>query len=190
MSFELHQGDCIKVMRSMPAESVDSIVTSPPYAEQRKSTYGGIPEADYPAWTVAWMTEAWRVLKPNGSVLINIRPHVRNGQISDYVLRTRLALRESGWAEIEELIWDKKGGAPMGHTGRPAGHGNPFCGSGSMAASSVTQKRQAPRPRGSGWQAGERDRTSTANKTPPSRARLACPTSQPLAPARTRTTTS
>jgi DNA modification methylase len=83
------------------------------------------------------MTEARRALKPNGSVILNIRPHVRDGQISDYVLRTRLALRESGWAEIEELIWDKKGGAPMGHTGRPrrswesllwfGKHGRIFC---------------------------------------------------------------
>ena len=119
MSFELHHGDCIEVMRSMPAESVDAIVTSPPYAEQRKSTYGGIPEVDYPAWTVTWMAEAWRVLKPNGSVLINIRPHIKNGQISDYVLRTRLALREAGWNECEELIWDKPGSMPVGSTARP-----------------------------------------------------------------------
>lgn len=137
MSWEILEGDCIDVMRTLPAESVDAVITSPPYAEQRKATYGGVPEADYPAWTVAWMTEARRLLKPNGSVVINIRPHVRNGQISDYTLRTRLALREAGWAEIEELIWDKKGGAPVGHVGRPRRsweslhwfslHGRPFC---------------------------------------------------------------
>jgi len=106
-------------MRTMPAESVDAIVTSPPYAEQRKSTYGGIPEAEYPAWTVAWMAAAWRILKPNGSVIINIRPHIKNGQISDYMLRTRLALRDSGWAELEELIWHKPNGIPIGSLARP-----------------------------------------------------------------------
>lgn len=137
MSWAIHEGDCIDVMRSLPAESVDTVITSPPYAQQRKATYGGVPEAEYPAWTVAWMSEARRLLKPNGSVVINIRPHVRNGQISDYTLRTRLALREAGWAEIEELIWHKKGGAPLGHVGRPrrsweslhwfALHGRPFC---------------------------------------------------------------
>lgn len=135
-NIELHHGDCIEVMRNMPAESVDAIVTSPPYAEQRKSAYGGIPEKDYPAWTVAWMTEARRVLKPDGSVLINIRPHIKNGQISDYVLRTRLALRGSGWTECEELIWHKPGSMPMGSTSRPrrawesihwfAKHGKPY----------------------------------------------------------------
>ena len=117
--WELYTGDCADVMAGLQAESVDSIVTSPPYAMQRKATYGGIPEADYPAWTVRWMSEARRVLKPDGSVIINIRPHIKNGVISDYVLRTRLALRGDGWAELEELIWHKKGGAPLGSTRRP-----------------------------------------------------------------------
>lgn len=134
-TWEILHGDCIEVMRSLPAESVDALITSPPYAMQRKDTYGGVPEADYPAWTVAWMAEARRLLKPDGSAVINIRPHVRNGQISDYVLRTRLALREDGWAEVEELIWHK-GGAPMGAVKRPrrsyesllwyATHGRPY----------------------------------------------------------------
>lgn len=115
----LYHGDCMDVMASLPAESVDAVVTSPPYAMQRKSTYGGIPEAEYPAWTVTWMNEARRILKPDGSVIINIRPHIKGGVISDYVLRTRLALRDSGWAELEELIWHKKCGAPLGSTKRP-----------------------------------------------------------------------
>lgn len=116
---QLYVGDCADVMAALPAESVDAIVTSPPYAMQRKSTYGGIPETEYPAWAVAWMNEARRILKPDGSVIINIRPHIKNGVISDYVLRTRLALRDDGWAELEELIWHKKGSAPLGSTKRP-----------------------------------------------------------------------
>lgn len=116
---QLYVGDCVEVMAALPAESVDAIVTSPPYAMQRKSTYGGIPEKDYPAWTVAWMDEARRVLKPDGSAIINIRPHIKNGQISDYTLRTRLALREAGWMELEELIWFKRSSPPMGSTSRP-----------------------------------------------------------------------
>lgn len=136
MSFEILHGDCIEVMASLPAESVDAIVTSPPYAMQRKSTYGGIPEAEYPDWTLAWMAEAWRVLKPNGSVLINIRPHIKDGQISDYTLRTRLALREAGWVECEEIIWHKPSAPPLGSPQRPrrswesvhwfAKHGRPY----------------------------------------------------------------
>jgi len=136
MTSIIHLGDCIEVMRALPAESVDAIVTSPPYAMQRKATYGGIPEKDYPAWTVAWMAEAKRLLKPDGSVIINIRPHIKDGQISDYVLRTRLALRDAVWNECEELIWFKTSSAPLGSRSRPrrswesllwfAKHGRPF----------------------------------------------------------------
>ena len=152
----LYHGDCMDVMASLPAESVDAIVTSPPYAMQRKSTYGGIPEKEYPAWTVAWMDEARRVLKPDGSVIINIRPHIKGGQISDYVLRTRLLLREDGWNECEELIWHKPGAMPMGNTRRPrrswesllwyAKHGRPH--SNPKAAGTPFSKVQTGRGRG------------------------------------------
>lgn len=119
MTATIHHGDCIEVMASLPTESVDAIVTSPPYAEQRKSTYGGIPEKDYPAWTVAWMTEAKRVLKPDGSVILNVSPHKSNGGLSDYVLRTRLAVRGAGWTELDEIIWNKPNAMPTGSPRRP-----------------------------------------------------------------------
>ena len=53
-------------------------------------------------------------MTPDGSVFIVIRPHVRDGVLSDYVLRTRLALREAGWHECEELIWVKPNAPPLG----------------------------------------------------------------------------
>jgi site-specific DNA-methyltransferase (adenine-specific) len=78
-----------------------------------------VAEADYPGWCVAWMAGARRLLRPSGSVLMVIREHVRGGQISDYVHRTRLAIREAGWCEVDELIWIKPDGPPVGHVGRP-----------------------------------------------------------------------
>lgn len=99
--------------------TVDLIVTSPPYANQRKAQYGGIEETAYPAWTVNWMSQAKRLLKPNGNVAINIRPHVEDGQISDYMLHTRLALRADGWRECDEWIWFKPDAPPLGSIYRP-----------------------------------------------------------------------
>lgn len=49
-NIDIRHGDCLAVLRELPAGSVDSVVTSPPYAMQRKSTYGGIPEKDYPEY--------------------------------------------------------------------------------------------------------------------------------------------
>ena len=158
----LYVGDCAEVMAALPAESVDSIVTSPPYAMQRKATYGGIPEAEYPQWTVRWMNEARRILKPDGSVIINISPHKSGGQLADYVLHTRLAIRADGWTELDEIIWHKIDAMPTGSPSRPRrawesllwygkhgrAYGNPKANGGLPAANSGSWTRRATR---SGW---------------------------------------
>ena len=130
-------GDCMKLIPTLDDGTVNLVVTSPPYAEQRKGHYQGVTERDYPAWTVEWMEPLWDKLAPDGSVLIVIRPHVKKGALSDYVLRTRIALREDGWTECEELIWLKPTSPPLGSTHRPrrswesilwfSTTGNPFC---------------------------------------------------------------
>lgn len=116
---KIYKTDVIEGFKMLDDNSIDLVVTSPPYAEQRKHQYGGISEKDYPEWTVSWMAEVERVLKPHGSVFINIRPHLKKGEISDYTLRMRLALRENGWKECEELIWIKPDSPPLGSTQRP-----------------------------------------------------------------------
>ena len=59
-----------------------------------------MPEAVYPDWTVQWMALLWDKLAADGSVLIVIRPHITKGCLSDYVLKTRLALRDDGWTNV------------------------------------------------------------------------------------------
>ena len=66
-------GDCLHVLRDMPADSVDLIVTSPPYADARKRTYGGVSPADYVDWFAPRAAEMLRVLKPTGSFVLNIK---------------------------------------------------------------------------------------------------------------------
>jgi site-specific DNA-methyltransferase (adenine-specific) len=112
-------GDCLQIAPSLPDSFIDLIVTSPPYAQQRKKQYGGISELEYPQWTVNWCDSLKHALTTNGSIAIVIRPHLSKGQISDYVLRTRLAMRNAGWIEPDELIWIKPNAPPLGHTGRP-----------------------------------------------------------------------
>ena len=86
---------------------------------QRKNEYGGITEKEYPAWMVQWMESLRPALTDDASVLVIIRANQRKGQVSDYVLRTRLAVREAGWAECEELIWYKPDAPPLGSVIRP-----------------------------------------------------------------------
>lgn len=112
-------GDCNDLIPTLADGSIALVVTSPPYAEQRAGHYEGIPEEVYPEYTVRWMAALWPKLTTDGSVLIVIRPHLRDGVISDYVLRTRLALRDAGWNECEELAWYKPNSPPLGSKLRP-----------------------------------------------------------------------
>jgi site-specific DNA-methyltransferase (adenine-specific) len=112
-------GDALDLLPTLPDHSINLCLTSPPYAEQRKKQYTSVPECDCPAWMVSIMAALKNKLADDGSVLIVIRSHVRGGVVSDYVLRTRLAIRESGWKECEELIWRKTDAPPLGHRERP-----------------------------------------------------------------------
>jgi DNA modification methylase len=110
----LFAGDSLQLGGRIPPGSVDAIITSPPYAQQRARQYGGVDEARYPEWTVGWLDSLAPALKPDASVAIVIRSHVRDGTLSDYVLRTRLAVRAAGWHEPDELIWMKPDAPPVG----------------------------------------------------------------------------
>ena len=107
------QGDCLELLKGFSDNTVDLIITSPPYAMQRKDSYGGIPEEEYVEWFLERAKEFKRVLKENGSFVLNIREHCAKGERSDYVLRLILALKnELGFKWIEEYIWHKKGAMP------------------------------------------------------------------------------
>lgn len=100
-------GDCGKIMEKMFSESVDLIVTSPPYADARKKQYEGIPPERYVGWFVPIAHEMHRVLKPAGSLVLNIKEKVTNGERDTYVLELILAMRKIGWLWTEEYIWHK-----------------------------------------------------------------------------------
>ncbi len=105
----LYLGDCLKVLKKLPENSVDLIFTSPPYADQRKSTYGGIHPDKYVSWFLPITKELLRVLKPSGTFVLNIKEKVVNGERSTYVMELILEMRrQQGWIWTEEFIWHKK----------------------------------------------------------------------------------
>ena len=109
---EIHQGDARAVLKHMPGESVDLIVTSPPYADNRKHTYGGVHPDKYVDWFLPISAELLRVLRPSGSFVLNIKEKVHQGERHTYVLELILALRTQGWLWTEEYIWHKKNSFP------------------------------------------------------------------------------
>lgn len=111
MSLELdkiHFGDCGDILKTFPDESVDLIVTSPPYADNRKSTYGGVPIKDYVSWFRPISLELKRILKPTGSFVLNIKERAVDGERQTYVIELILEMKKQGWLWTEEYIWHKK----------------------------------------------------------------------------------
>lgn len=105
-------GDCAEVLKEIPSNSVDLIVTSPPYADQRKNTYGGVPPSRYVEWFLPISEQLLRVLKPEGTFILNIKEKVTEGERNTYVMELILAMREQGWLWTEEFIWHKKNSFP------------------------------------------------------------------------------
>ena len=108
MSMRLFLGDAAKELKKIDDESVDLIVTSPPYADQRKQTYGGIRPDEYVEWFMPIAAELQRVMKPTGTFMLNIKERVVAGERHTYVLELILEMRRHGWLWTEEMIWHKK----------------------------------------------------------------------------------
>lgn len=105
-------GDCAEALKNLPDDSVDLIFTSPPYADQRKKTYGGIDPDEYVAWFMPRADQFFRVLKPTGTFILNIKERVVGGERHTYVIELILEMRKRGWFWTEEFIWHKKNSYP------------------------------------------------------------------------------
>lgn len=105
---DIFLGDSKNELKKLAENSIDLIVTSPPYADQRKGTYGGIHPDKYVEWFLPISEQLLRVLKPTGTFVLNIKEKVVEGERSTYVMELILAMREQGWLWTEEFIWHKK----------------------------------------------------------------------------------
>jgi len=108
MTTDIIHGDCLEALRRFKDETFDLIVTSPPYADQRAQTYGGVKPDLYATWFLERSAEFRRVLKPTGTFILNIKEKTENGERHIYVLELILALRKQGWLWTEEFIWHKR----------------------------------------------------------------------------------
>jgi len=100
------------MLQKIPTNSVDLIITSPPYANNRRKTYDGVTPKKYVQWFLPISAELNRVLKPRGSFVLNIKEIAKNGERTTYVLELILEMRKQGWLWTEEYIWHKKNSFP------------------------------------------------------------------------------
>lgn len=103
--------DCLKAMAFLPDNSVDLIITSPPYnlgnthhtGNNRHKAYDDdMPEQEYQDWQRNVLNECFRVLKPTGSMFYNHKNRIKKGiQISPYewIYKTNFVIKQ-------ELIWE------------------------------------------------------------------------------------
>ena len=109
---DLFLGDSKNELKKILDNSVDLIITSPPYADQRRGTYGGISHDKYVEWFLPISKQLLRILKPTGTFILNIKEKVVESERSTYVMELILEMRKQGWLWTEEFIWHKKNSYP------------------------------------------------------------------------------
>lgn len=64
--------NCLDVLQNIPSRSIDLVITSPPFALRRKKSYGNVSAEKYSEWFWPYAKAIHRVLKPNGSFVLDI----------------------------------------------------------------------------------------------------------------------
>jgi site-specific DNA-methyltransferase (cytosine-N4-specific) len=101
-------GDSRDVLKLIPEESVDLIITSPPFALLRKKSYGNRPQEVYVDWLLEFGREALRVLKSTGSFVLDLGGAYQRGKPvrSLYNYRILIAFCDTlGYRLAEEFFW-------------------------------------------------------------------------------------
>lgn len=105
--------DANAFLQELPDNYIDLVVTSPPYANQRNHIYDSVDETIYPEWIFNISKELFRVLKPTGSFVLNIKEHVNNGTRSLYVMESVIKMSKL-FRYTDTFIWYKTNPFPTG----------------------------------------------------------------------------
>ncbi|MBI5645950.1 MAG: site-specific DNA-methyltransferase [Ignavibacteriae bacterium] len=101
-------GDAFALMGELQDESVDLVMTSPPFALRRQKSYGNVEENEYVAWIVPFAKEVFRVLKQTGSFVLDLGGAYRAGVPSRSLYNFRVLLTlcdEVGFHLAEDFYW-------------------------------------------------------------------------------------
>jgi site-specific DNA-methyltransferase (cytosine-N4-specific) len=101
-------GDASNLMRELQDESVDLVITSPPFALQRQKAYGNEDQSTYVAWLLSFTPEIKRILKPTGSFVLDLGGAYQRGLPIRSIYQYRVLVKmcdELGWHLAEEFFW-------------------------------------------------------------------------------------
>jgi DNA modification methylase len=114
---EIRIGDCFELIKQLPDNSVDLVITSPPYADI--INYGkniSVQKPDeYCDWLLPIFNEIYRVLKPSGSFILNINDNCKNGLRNPFVYELIYrSQKETKLKFYDTYLWHKMNGIPNG----------------------------------------------------------------------------
>lgn len=101
-------GDSLELMGELPEDSVNLVLTSPPYALHFEKEYGNVDKEDYVDWFLPFCEEILRILKPDGSFVLNIGGSYNEGEPtrSLYHFKLLIELVETvGFHLAQECFW-------------------------------------------------------------------------------------
>jgi len=114
-------GDCFELIKELPDNSIDLIITSPPYADivnYGKNISIQKPK-DYCDWLLPIFNEIQRVLKTSGSFILNINDTCKNGLRNPFIYELiHRSQKETKLKFYDTYIWWKRNGIPNGSTKR------------------------------------------------------------------------
>ena len=120
-SYEIRLGDCFELIKDLPDNSVDLVITSPPYADI--VNYGKNISIKKPGqycdWLLPLFNEIHRVLKPSGSFILNINDNCSNGLRNPFIYELIYrSQKETNLKFYDTYIWHKMNGIPNGSNKR------------------------------------------------------------------------
>jgi site-specific DNA-methyltransferase (adenine-specific)/site-specific DNA-methyltransferase (cytosine-N4-specific) len=114
---DIRTGDCFELIKDLPDNSVDLVITSPPYADivnYGKNISIQKPQ-DYCDWILPLFNEIHRVLKPSGSFILNINDNCSNGLRNPFIFELIYrSQKETKLKFYDTYIWHKMNGIPNG----------------------------------------------------------------------------
>lgn len=104
-----YRADCLDVLGTIPSGSIDLVITSPPFALRRKKSYGNVSAEKYCEWFWPYAQEISRVLKPNGSFVLDIGGSWNKGEptrtLYHFELLLRLCRPQGPFRLTQEFYW-------------------------------------------------------------------------------------
>lgn len=124
MVAHMYTGDCRSVLATLPAASVQCVVTSPPYWAQRDYDVDGqigheATSDEYVASMIAVFRGVRRVLQPDGTLWLVLGDGYQGKQLLGLPWRVALALQSDGWYLRSDIIWHKPNAHPESVRDRP-----------------------------------------------------------------------